>query len=104
MNILDTIEGFLDSPEVVNALDEVADKFIADRLLEARRRRIYDYARVKEGMPVNVYVFDDLEEDAFQISRRIEALDMIIDEFKFGHEPYDFESIEWWDDKEDADE
>lgn len=101
MDIVDTIEDVLDSPEVTEALHQLVDKFLVNRLLEARQRRIYEYARVKEGMPVNAYVCDDLEEDAFEISRRIEALDLIIDEYTIDHEPYDFDAIEWWDDREE---
>jgi hypothetical protein len=101
MDIVDTIEDVLDSPEVTEALHQLVDKFIVNRLLEVRQRRIYEYARVKEGMPVNAYVCDDLEEDAFEISRRIEALDLIIDEYTIDHEPYDFDAIEWWDDREE---
>ena len=100
MDIVDSIEDVLDSPEVTEALHQLVDKFIVNRLLEARQRRIYEYERVKEGMPVNAYVCDDLEEDAFEISRRIEALDLIIDEYIVDHEPYDFDAIEWWDDRE----
>jgi hypothetical protein len=100
MDIVDTIEDVLDSPEVTEALHQLVDKFIVNRLLEARQRRIYEYERVKEGMPVNAYVCNDLEEDAFEISRRIEALDLIIDEYIVDHEPYDFDAIEWWDDRE----
>ena len=100
MDIVDTIEDVLDSPEVTEALHQLVDKFIVNRLLEVRQSRIYEYARVKEGMPVNAYVCNDLEEDAFEISRRIEALDLIIDEYTVDHQPYDFDAIEWWDDRE----
>ena len=100
MDIVDTIEDVLDSPEVTEALHQLVDKFLVNRLLEARQRRIYEYERVKEGMPVNAYVCNDLEEDAFEISRRIEALDLIIDEYTVDHQPYDFDAIEWWDDRE----
>jgi hypothetical protein len=55
---------------------------------------------VKNGQQRNNFVVNDLEQDAFEISRRIEAADMLIDEFIPDHVPFDFDRFPWWDDEE----
>ena len=100
IELLDTIE--IDDHVVQDAVDAIVDSVLVAELKEYRERRIDDYLSVKNGVPTNVYVFGDLERDAFEISRRIEAIDMILSDYTIGHEPYDFESVEWWDDKEEG--
>jgi hypothetical protein len=63
-----------------------------------RQNRIDDYLSVKDGVSRSIYVHGDLEQDAFEISRRIEAVDMLLQEYTVAHEPFDFDSVEEYDD------
>ena len=99
MKLSELLNEFAENQDVQNAVYEVLDAVLVMSLLEFRDRKIDDYEAVKDGQKRNIYVVNDLEQDAFEISRRIEAVDMILDEYKAGHEPYDFEAVEWWDDK-----
>jgi hypothetical protein len=100
MKLQKLIETLSENQIVQESLHEVSDGILVSRLLEYRDSLIESYETVKDGKMMSIYVANDLEEDAFQISRRIESIDMIIDEFKQNHEAYDFEAVEWWDDKE----
>lgn len=100
MNLNELIDSLSENDSVQQVLDEISDALIVKTLTECRERWICYYENVKNGIKQNIYVMNDLEEDAFQISLRIQSIDMILDEFKFGHEAYDFEAVEWWDDKE----
>ena len=99
IELLDTIE--IDDHVVQDAVDAIVDSVLVAELKEYRERRIDDYLSVKNGVPTNVYVFGDLEQDAFEISRRIEAIDMILNDYSVGHKPYDFDDAPWWDDEEE---
>lgn len=100
MNLNKLIDVLSEDSIVQEALYEVADAVAVRVLMDYRERQIDEYENVKNGIQRNCYVLNDLEEDAFQISLRIQAVDMILREFKVDHEPYDFEAVEWWDDKE----
>lgn len=100
MNLQKLIDALSDNQIVQESLYEISDEIIASRLLEYRDSLIESYETVKDGKMMSIYVVNDLEEDAFQISLRIQSIDMILDEFKSGHEAYDFEAVEWWDDRE----
>jgi len=99
IDLLSEIE--IDNNDLQNAIDTIVDNILVSELKEYRERRIDDYLSVKDGVSRSIYVHGDLEQDAFEISRRIEAVDTILEEYTVGHERFDFESIEWWDDKED---
>jgi hypothetical protein len=99
IDLFNTIE--IDDHVVQDAVDAIVDSVLVAELKEYRERRIDDYECVTNGTPRSVYVFGDMEQDAFEISRRIEAIDMILSDYTIGHEPYDFESVEWWDDKDE---
>ncbi len=92
----------IDDSELQNAIDAIVDSILVSELKACRQRRIEDYLSVKDGVSRNIYVYGDLEQDAFEISRRIEAIDMVLDEYTVDHKPFDFESVEWWDDEEDG--
>jgi len=98
IHLLNEIE--VDEDSLRDTLSELLDSILVAELHDFRERRIDDYLSVKDGVSRSIYVHGDLEQDAFEISRRIEALDMILDEYVIGHEPFDFEAVEWWDDKE----
>jgi len=100
IELLNSIE--IEDHVVQEAVDAVADSVLVSELKDYRERRIDDYLSVKDGMPRNVYVFGDMERDAFEISRRIEAIDMILSDYTVGHEPYDFDDAPWWDDNEEG--
>jgi hypothetical protein len=100
MKLQQLIETLSENQIVQESLYEISDEIIASRLLEYRDSLIESYEAVKDGKMMSIYVVNNLEEDAFQISLRIQSIDMILDEFKQNHEAYDFEAVEWWDDKE----
>ena len=101
MKLSEVLNFIEDNDRVREALDDIADEIFVDRLMECRERLINSYENVKNGIKLNIYVVNDLEADAFQISLRIQSIDMILDEFKQNHEAYDFEAVEWWDDKDE---
>jgi len=98
IHLLNEIE--VDEDSLRDTLSELLDSILVAELHDFRERRIDDYLSVKDGVSRSIYVHGDLEQDAFEISRRIESVDMILDEYVSGHEPFDFDSVEWWDDKE----
>jgi hypothetical protein len=100
MKLNKLIDTLSENEYVQEALYEVADAVFLEKLFDMRQRFITEYVCVKNGQQRNNFVVNDLEKDAFEISRRIEALDMILDEYTVDHEPFDFDSVEWWDDKE----
>ena len=93
IEVLSSIE--IEDHLVQEAVDAVVDSVLVAELKEYRERRIEDYECVTYGTPRNVYVFGDMERDAFEISRRIEAIDLILSDYTVGHEPYDFDAEEW---------
>ena len=101
MKLNELIDALSDNEYVQEALYEVSDAIFLDKLLDIRERFINDYEAVKNGQSRSIFVVNDLEEDAFQISRRIESADMLIAEFEPDHEPYNFDDAPWWDDDEE---
>ena len=79
---------------------EILDRVLVLYLEDLRDTYAEQYIDVKNGRNIGAFVINDLEEDAFQISRRIEAVDFILSDHKGNHEPFDFDSVPWWDDEE----
>jgi hypothetical protein len=104
MKLNKLIDTLSENEYVQEALYEVSDAVFLEKLWDTRQRFINEYIHVKNGQQRNIFVVNDLEQDAFEISRRIEAIDMILDEYTVDHAPFDFESVEWWDDKEGLNE
>ena len=101
MKLIDFLSDIdIDEAKMCDALSDITDSILIAELRAYRERRVEDYECIKDGTPRNIYVYNDLEQDAFEISRRIEAVDMLLQEYTVAHEPFDFESVEWWDDKE----
>jgi len=100
MKLNQLIDKLSENEYVQDALYEVADAVFLDTLFNMRQRFITEYVCVKNGQQRNNFVVNDLEQDAFEISRRIEAADMLIDEFIPDHVPFDFDRFPWWDDEE----
>jgi hypothetical protein len=100
MKLNELFYSLCEKQNVQEAFYEISDELLVCRLLEYRDSLIESYEAVKDGKMKSIYVVNNLEEDAFQISLRIQSIDMILDEFKSDHEAYDFEAVEWWDDKE----
>ena len=101
MKLNELIDKLSDNEYVQEALYEVSDALFLHSLENMRQRFINDYINVKNGVTRNIFVSNDLEQDAFEISRRIEATDLLIDQFKVGHVPFDFDGFPWWDDEEE---
>lgn len=87
----------IDDYVVQDAIDNIVDSVLVSELKDYRDRRIEDYECVTNGTPRSIYVYGDLEKDAFEISRRIEAVDIILSDYAVGHEPYDFDTEEYED-------
>ena len=107
MNLIDFLSDIdveIEEEDLLDALSKCKRGILLSELRDFRDCRIDDYLSVKDGVSRSIYVHGDLEKDAFEISRRIEAIDMILDEYTVDHEPFDFESVEWWDDKEGLNE
>jgi len=105
MNLIDFLSEIeVDENSLRDALNELSDGILVAELRRYRQNRIGDYLSVKDGVSRSIYVHGDLEQDAFEISRRIEAVDMLLEEYTVAHKPFDFESVEWWDDKEGLNE
>ena len=103
MNLIDFLSDIdveIEEEDLLDALSKLKRGILLSELRDFRDCRIDDYLSVKDGVSKSIYVHGDLEKDAFEISRRIEALDMILEEYVADHEPFDFDSVEWWDDKE----
>ena len=101
MNLIEFLSQIeVDEHNLRDTLSDLSDSILVTELRKYRQQRIDDYLSVKDGVSRSIYVHGDLEQDAFEISRRIEALDMILEEYVADHEPFDFDSVEWWDDKE----
>ena len=100
MKLQQLIDALSENQIVQESLYEIYDEILVSRLTEYRDSLIESYESVKDGRMMSIYVVNNLEEDAFQISLHIQSIDMILDEFKSNHEAYDFEAVEWWDDKE----
>ena len=101
MRLNEIIDRLSDNEYVQEALYEVSDALFLHSLENMRQRFINEYIHVKNGQQRNIFVVNDLEQDAFEISRRIEAADMLIDEFKPDHVPFDFDGFPWGDDEEE---
>jgi hypothetical protein len=95
IELLDKIK--IDDCVVQDAIDNIVDSVLMAELEDYRERRIEDYECVTNGSARSIYVHGDLEQDALEISRRIEAVDLIISEYTVGHEPYDFDTEEYED-------
>ena len=100
MKLNQLIDTLSENEYVQEALHEVADAVFLEKIFDMRQRFINDYINVKNGVTCNIFVLNDLEQDAFEISRRIEATDMLIDQFIPDHLSFDFEGFPWWDDEE----
>jgi len=98
------LEKLLKSDIFNSALEEtvgqLVEAVVANALVESRERLINEYKEIKNGVRKNSYVVNDLEEDAFQVSLRIQAFDLIIQEWDPNHEAFDFDAVPWWDDEE----
>lgn len=79
---------------------EILDRLLVLYMEDLRDIYVEQYIDVKNGRHIGAFVVNDLEEDAFQISRRIEAVDFILSDHKGNHKPFDFDSVPWWDDEE----
>ena len=73
------------------AVLDVVDSLTVHGLKQAREGMINEYENAKAGHSNNVFVVGDDEADAFEIRRRIEAFDLILDYFSINHVYYEFD-------------
>lgn len=105
MNLIEFLSQIeVDENNLRDTLSDLSGGILVAELRKFREDRINDYLSVKDGVSRSIYVHGDLEQDAFEISRRIEAVDMLLEEYTVAHARFDFESVEWWDDKEGLNE
>lgn len=104
MRLNEVIDSLSENEYVQEALYEVSDALFLHNLLDMRQRFINDYIAVKDGQDRSVFVLNNREQDAFEIRRRIEAADLLIEQFKPNHVPLDFDGFPWFDDEEYEDE
>ena len=94
------LEHLLDDIEINEELGKIIDRLTVMNLQDMQDSLITSYENTLNGIPQNSFVINDPEKDAFEISRRIEAVDMILSWMVAGHENYDFDAVEWWDENE----
>jgi len=93
MKIVDVIDDI----EINESVGELLDRLSVLNLTELRDYFIDAYEQTLDGRPARIFEMEDPEAEAFEISRRIEALDLILAYMSSGHKPYDFTLIDWWD-------
>ena len=93
MKIVDVIDDI----KLNESVGELLDRLSVLSLRDLREIFIDAYEQTLDGMPTSMFKLNDPEAEAFEISRRIEALDLILAYTSSGHEPYDFTLIDWWD-------
>ena len=71
-----------------DALDDIVSELVVEKLKGSRERMIEYYVNAVGGYNQSIFVVNDISEDARQIARRIEAYDLILSEYTYGHEPY----------------
>jgi len=94
------LEHLLDDIEINEELGKIIDRLTVMNLQDMQDNLITSYENTLNGIPQNSFVINNPEEDAFEISRRIEAVDMILSWMVAGHKNYDFDAVEWWDENE----
>lgn len=94
------LEHLLDDIEINEELGKIIDRLTVMNLQDMQDGLIKSYENTLNGIPQNAFVINDPEEDAFEISRRIEAIDMILSLMVAGHKNYDFDAVEWWDEND----
>jgi hypothetical protein len=95
MKLIDFLNDIEVDEAVFNELMySITDTILVRELHSFRERRIDDYLTVKQGQLVGAYVFGNLEQDAIEIAKRIEAVDMVLEDYSVKHEPYDFSKDE----------
>ena len=78
---------------MLDALDDIVSELVVEKLKESREQMIDYYVNAVGGYSQSIFVVNDISEDARQIARRIEAYDLILSEYTYGHEPYRFKAV-----------
>ena len=95
MNLLDFFSEIeVNEDNLRDVLSNLSDGILVTELRKYRQHRIDDYLSAKDGVSRSIYVHGDPERDAFEISRRIEAVDMLLQEYTVAHERFDFDADE----------
>ena len=76
-----------------DAIHDIASELVVAQLRDSRERMIEYYVNAVGGYNQSIFVVNDTKEDARQIARRIEAYDLILSEYTYGHEPYRFKDV-----------
>ena len=80
----------IDADNLNEAVLDIVDSLTVHNLKRTRESVIIDYEAANDGRSIGVFSLDNNEVEAFELSRRIEALDLILDWFDGDHQPYDF--------------
>tara|TARA_R110000787_G_scaffold111626_1_gene220557 strand:- start:314 stop:610 length:297 start_codon:yes stop_codon:yes gene_type:complete len=88
--------GALEDCQINEGVELIINKLVEFSLVESRNSYIDLYEQIKKrpSNPLNVFVVDDVEEDAWELLLRINALDLIIKGYKSNHWAYDPSNIE----------
>lgn len=94
MKLSELISNIEVTGSMQDVLSDISSELIVAKLKESRGWMIGYYEDIMKGVKYhNVFEFNDPEEDARQIARRIEAYDLILSEYTYGHEPYRFKDV-----------
>jgi hypothetical protein len=61
---------------------EMVDKIVFKQLQESRDSFAQDLASIKNGVPRNIFFWGNDEEDAAEIQKHIDALDIVLEWFR----------------------
>jgi len=61
---------------------EMVDKIVFKQLQDSREAFAEDLACINKGIPRNIFVYDNNEEDASEVQKHIDALDIVLEWFR----------------------
>jgi len=94
------VNTLINDCELNDDLAKIIDRLTVMNLYEIKESMVDSYEQTLDGKFLMVFTEEGLEEDAHQISLRIQALDFILSWLTSDHQPYDFDLIGWWDDED----
>lgn len=61
---------------------EMVDKIVFKQLKDSREAFAEDLASINSGVPRNIFVYGNNEEDAAEVQKHIDALDIVLEWFR----------------------
>ena len=61
---------------------EMVDKIVFKQLQDSREAFAEDLASINSGIPRNIFVYGNNEEDAAEVQKHIDALDIVLEWFR----------------------